>query len=111
MPKVGVSLSSINSQIAKSYGLSADEGAYVASVANGSGAQEAGIQEGDIIITFDGETVEGASVLMLAVRGKNPCDTVTLTVNSEGQDREVHVTLGDDAASQQAAASPRQRPG
>ena len=37
---------------------------------------------------------------MLAVRGKNPGDTVKLTVNRNGQEQEISVTLGDDAASQ-----------
>ena len=46
--------------------------------------------------------VESASDLMLDVRTKNPGDTVTLTVNSGGQEKEVQVTLGDDSASQKA---------
>ena len=37
-------------------------------------------------------------------RGKNPGDTVKLTVNRNGQEQEISVTLGDDAASQKAAA-------
>ena len=45
---------------------------------------------------------------MLDVRTKNPGDTVTLTVNSGGQEKEVQVTLGDDAASQEAAKTQQQ---
>ena len=87
---------------ASRYGLPVDTGAYVAAVSQGSGAEAAGLQEGDIITALDGESVEGASDLMLAVRGKNPGDTVTLTVNTGGQEKEVQVTLGDDSASQKA---------
>lgn len=76
----------------------------MAAVSQGSGAEAAGLQEGDIITALDGEPVEGASDLMLAVRGKNPGDTVKLTVNRNGQEQEISVTLGDDAASQKAAA-------
>ncbi len=107
--QLGVSLSTVNSQTAQSYGLSTDEGAYVAAVSEGSGAEAAGIQEGDIITSFDGKAVEGASDLMLAVRGKLPGDTVKLTINSDGEEREVEVTLGDDAASQQAAEQQSQQ--
>ena len=57
---------------------------------------------GDIVTAFDGQAVESASDLMLDVRTKNPGDTVTLTVNSGGQEKEVQVTLGDDSASQKA---------
>jgi len=106
--QLGVSLSSVNAQSAKRYGLSVDTGAYVAGVAEGSGAAAAGIVPGDIITAFDGQPVESASDLMLDVRTKNPGDTVTLTVNSGGQEKEVQVTLGDDAASQEAAKTQQQ---
>ncbi|MEY8459672.1 trypsin-like peptidase domain-containing protein [Eggerthellaceae bacterium 24-137] len=99
--QLGVSLSSVDAQSAKRYGLAVDTGAYVAGVAEGSGAAAAGIVPGDIITAFDGQPVESASDLMLDVRTKNPGDTVTLTVNSAGQSKDVQVTLGDDAASQQ----------
>lgn len=106
--QLGVSLSSVNAQSAKRYGLSVDTGAYVAGVAEGSGAAAAGIVPGDIITAFDGQPVESASDLMLDVRTKNPGDTVTLTVNSGGQSKDVQVTLGDDAASQQQKAETQQ---
>ncbi|MEE0706998.1 MAG: PDZ domain-containing protein, partial [Adlercreutzia sp.] len=104
--QLGVSLSSVNDQTASAYGLPTDEGAYVAAVSEGSGAAAAGIQAGDIITAFDGEKVESASDLMLAVRGKQPGDTVKLTVNTDGKEREVEVTLGDDSATQQEQQTP-----
>ncbi len=99
--QLGVSLSTVSAQNAARYGLSVDAGAYVAAVSPDSGAAAAGIVAGDIITAFDGEPVESASDLMLDVRTKNPGDTVTLTVNSSGTEKEVQVTLGDDSASQQ----------
>ncbi len=107
--QLGVSLSTVNDQMAGSYNLPAESGAYVASVAQGSGAEAAGLQEGDIITALNGEKVEGASDLMLAVRGEKPGDTVTLTVNRNGQEQEIQVTLGDDAASQKAAAEAKKQ--
>ena len=44
---------------------------------------------------------------MLAVRGKLPGDTVKLTINTNGEEREVEVVLGDDAASQQKQQMPQ----
>ena len=107
--QLGVSLSTVNDQMAGSYNLSAESGAYVAAVAAGSGAEAAGLQEGDIITALNGEAVEGASDLMLAVRGEQPGETVTLTVNRNGQEQEIQVTLGDDAASQKAAAEAKKQ--
>lgn len=103
--QLGVTLNTVNSQMATRYGLSANEGAYIASVGAGTGAAAAGLTVGDIVIAFDGQKVESASDLMLDVRGKNPGDTVTLTVvNGDGQQRDVEVTLGSDDATQQASA-------
>ena len=95
--QLGVSLTTVNSQIAKRYGLTVDAGAYVTAVYANTGAAEAGLQQGDIVTAFDGEAVEGASDLMLDVRTKNPGDTVTLTVNRNGETLELQVTLGSDA--------------
>ena len=102
--QLGVSLSTVDAQTAQRYGLAVDAGAYVAAVSKDSGAAAAGIQVGDIITAFDGKAVESASDLMLDVRSKNPGDTVTLTVNSAGQSKDVQVTLGDDSATQQEKA-------
>ena len=95
--QLGVSLSTINSSIAQRYGLSADEGAYIAHVYPGTGAAEADLQEGDIVTAFDGKAVTSASDLMLDVRTKAVGDTVTLTVNRNGEVLEIPVTLGSDA--------------
>ena len=107
--QLGVSLSTVNDQMAGANGLASESGAYVASVAAGSGAEAADLQEGDIITALNGEAVEGASDLMLAVRGEQPGETVTLTVNRGGQEQEIQVTLGDDAASQKAAAEAKKQ--
>lgn len=101
--QLGVSLSTVNAQNAQRYGLSVDEGAYVAAVSEGSGAAEAGLQEGDIITKFDGQDVASASDLMLDVRSKNPGDKVTLDVNRNGETKQVEVTLGSDENSQSAS--------
>ena len=101
--QLGVSLSTVNAQNAKRYGLSVDEDAYVAAVSEGSGAAEAGLQEGDIVTKFDGKDVASASDLMLDVRSKNPGDKVTLDVNRNGETKQVEVTLGSDESSQSAS--------
>ena len=104
--QLGVSLSTVNEQMAQRYGLPADTGAYVAAVNSGSGAEEAGIQVGDIITAFDGEAVESASDLMLDVRSKNPGDKVTLTVN-RGSDAGLRRELRERDAAAMRAVRPR----
>ena len=103
--QLGVSLSTVNSQNAKRYGLKVDSGAYIAAVSAGSGAADAGLEEGDIVTKFDGNAVDSASDLMLDVRSKNPGDTVTLEVNRNGETKQLQVTLGSDESSQAASTT------
>lgn len=100
--QLGVSLYSITPQDQERYSLPTDHGAYVSGIVEGSGAEEAGLQVGDIIVAFDGVKMESASELTLAVREKNPGDTATLTVNRNGEEMELEVVLGSDAATSEA---------
>lgn len=102
--QLGVSLSTVNDQIAQRYGLSVNEGAYVSAVSSDSGAADAGIQVGDIITKFNGEAVTSASDLMLDIRSMSPGDKVSLEVNRDGQTQTIEVTLGSDGNSQSAAS-------
>ena len=99
----------MNASISERYGFSSDEGAYVSAVTEGSGAAEAGIQKGDIVVGFDGQTVSSASDLMMDVRTKAPGDVVTITVNRDGETMDFQVTLGSDEASQKAKAEQQQQ--
>ena len=100
--QLGVSLSTVNEQIAKRYGLAVNEGAYVANVSEGSGAAEAGIEVGDIITKFNGTTVTSADELMLQIRALNPGDKAEVEINRNGQTETLDVTLGSDESSQAA---------
>ena len=106
--KLGVSLVNVTSQVAKRYNLSSDYGAYVSEVAAGSGADSAGIQEGDIIIAFDGKKVPSSTDLTLAIRAHNPGDTVSITVNRDGEEMTFDTTLGSDE--QDLSANAQNRP-
>ena len=57
-------------------------------------AERAGLQPGDVIVAIDGKAVGDSSELIVAIRSREPGDTVRLTVRSGGDEREVTVTLG-----------------
>jgi putative serine protease PepD len=71
----------------------ADGGARVAEVLAGSPAAKAGIVIGDTIIEIDGKTVENADELIVAVRAKQPGDSVKLLLLANGSKRTVKVVL------------------
>lgn len=76
------------------------EGAYVQTVISGSSADNAGIQQGDIITKFDGQKISGndSSLLSKLISQKKVGDTVGVTVwrgdnNSNGKSIDLSVTL------------------
>jgi S1-C subfamily serine protease len=74
------------------------QGVIVRSVTDGSPAQQAGLQEEDIITAIDGEAVSDPQSLVDAVAAHQPGDTVTLTItnaDTEGE-HEIQVTLGEN---------------
>ena len=95
--QMGVSMITVNDQIASRFGLSTDEGAYINSISANGPAAKAGLQEGDVIVKVDGETITSASDLVLAVRSHNPGDKVSVTYIRDGKEGTAEVTLGSDS--------------
>jgi putative serine protease PepD len=68
-------------------------GAEVTSVGDGTPADKAGLEEGDVIVAVNGERVESADSLVGHVREKSTGDEVTLTVLRGGKSLEIKATL------------------
>lgn len=100
-PILGVRYVLISPVIQSELGLPVDAGALLvsgdrpgeAAVLPGSGAAEAGLVEGDIILEVDGQRVTVDQPLQVFIRSKRPGDRVTLTVLSGNERKTVSVTL------------------
>lgn len=96
-PYLGIAYRMVNSEQASRNDLVV--GAYVQTVVNGSAAEKAGIQAGDIITKFDGKNVEPKNgELSRYISQKKVGDTARLTVwrkteSGQGQTRDVVATL------------------
>lgn len=95
--QMGVTMNTINEQTAGYYGLSVTEGAYVTSVASKSGADKAGMKSGDIVTAIDGDKVSSALDVILAIRSHKTGDTLKVTINRDGSEQTLDVTLGSDS--------------
>ncbi len=71
-------------------------GALVSEVVPGGSADEAGIQEGDVITKVDDHVIDGADSLVATIRGHRPGDEVTLTYERDGQTGTATADLGSD---------------
>ncbi|MEY2989999.1 MAG: hypothetical protein RLZZ163_915 [Actinomycetota bacterium] len=68
-------------------------GAKVAEVTPGSGAAEAGIQDGDVITAINGDVIAEPTELIVSIRSNAPGDSVELTLLRDGRTQDVTVTL------------------
>ncbi len=84
----------VQSQDAATLGVEPEEGAVIARIEAGTPAEQAGLQQGDVVVAIDGEVVTGSGDLTGGIRGYRPGDTVTLDVVRDGDVRQVQVTLG-----------------
>ncbi len=69
-------------------------GAVIDSVSADSGAEQAGIQSGDIIIGLGGVPVHGGADLQAQVRAHQPGETVEVLVIRNGEELKLQATLG-----------------
>ncbi|HEY2602649.1 MAG TPA: trypsin-like peptidase domain-containing protein [Thermoleophilaceae bacterium] len=68
-------------------------GAKVGSVQQGSPAAKAGLQQGDVIRTIDGKTVNSSEDVVSLIESLKPGDKVTLGIERGGSSKSVTVTL------------------
>ena len=69
-----------------------DSGVYVAQV-TGDNAKKAGFQEGDKVVSIDGKKVDTSNDLVSEVQSHKAGDTVTVTVERDGQPVEIKTEL------------------
>ena len=69
-------------------------GAYIAEIVPDGAAAAAGLQEGDVVTSFNGVPITGATDLTAQVRALAAGSDAELTFVRDGESRTVEVTLG-----------------
>jgi len=91
---LGVSLKTVKTVGNKKHELSPKYGALVAEVMDDSPAEKAGLEDGDLIVSLDDETVRDMNDLIDLLEETKPGDNITLMVMRDGQEKALNVTLG-----------------
>lgn len=73
---LGATVTPTSREARELYGIPA--GAYVTETEEGSAAEAAGLMEGDVITSLDGEAIDGADALVEALSWKKPGDEATI---------------------------------
>lgn len=69
------------------------QGAIITNVQPGSPAAKAGVAKGDIVVSVDGETIDGQAGLVAAIRDASPGQTVEIVISRDGEIVRVRATL------------------
>jgi serine protease DegQ len=94
---IGIQPATLTPEIARLLGINRTSGVVAMQVATPSPAAEAGIQPGDIVITFNGQETATAEELIAALRGTKPGDRVQLTVLRGANTQQITVTVAERA--------------
>ena len=90
-PYIGITGINLDEQTAKKYKL--EVGVYIKSVEDFSPAEKAGLKAGDVIIKADGKSITTMDELNEIKNSHQIGDTMTLTVNRNGNNKDISVTL------------------
>lgn len=92
--RLGVSVQSLNQELADSFGLPRPAGALVSQVIDDTAAAKAGIKSGDVISAVNGQVIEDSAMLSRLIADQKPGSSVTLDVMRGGKPQKIAVKLG-----------------
>jgi Do/DeqQ family serine protease len=90
---LGVEGGDLSAPLAKEKDLKIEKGFYIAKTTKNSGAQKAGLQEGDVIIGIDNKVVNGIKDITSHIVTKRPNEVVNVKINRNGKEKVLAVTL------------------
>jgi serine protease Do len=98
--QLGVTIQPVTSDIAASLGLKDVGGVIISSVTPGSAADRAGLKQGDVIQSFNGESVKDLNSLRNRVADSAPGSNATVAIIRDGSKRDVTVKLDESSVGQ-----------
>jgi len=93
--RIGVVIQEVTKELAESFGLPKAAGALVNSVEKGGPADKAGLEPSDVILKFEGKTVNSSSDLPRIVAQTRPGARATMQIWRKGAAKDVIVTVGE----------------
>jgi len=107
---LGVQIQEVTPAIAASLGLHGEQGALVAVVTPDSPGARAGLKQGDVILSFNGENVAHLRDLPRLVAAAAPDSHAAMTVWRNGQTVQLQTTIGELADNDRVAAAEEEQP-
>jgi serine protease Do len=93
--RIGVTIQEVTRDLADTFGLHSAAGALISGVEKGGPADKAGIQVSDVILKFDGKTVNASQDLPRMVAATRPGNKVSVQLWRKGATKEVSMVVGE----------------
>ncbi|HLG55828.1 MAG TPA: trypsin-like peptidase domain-containing protein [Vicinamibacterales bacterium] len=93
--RIGVSVGAIERDAVDEFGLKDRKGAVVRSVTPGSAASRAGLEPGDVVVSFNGKPVSNRDELVRMVVNTRPGTTVPVRLMRDRAEKTVNVTVDE----------------
>ncbi|HEY4541884.1 MAG TPA: DegQ family serine endoprotease, partial [Noviherbaspirillum sp.] len=93
--RIGVQIGEVTKDVAESLGLARAQGALVQRVEPGSPAERGGLEAGDIILRFNGASIEKANDLPRMVGATKPGSKASVSVWRRGAARELSLVIAE----------------
>lgn len=103
---LGVYIQEVTRELAESFSMDKPSGALVAKVIENSPSEKAGIQVGDIILEFEGETIDNSAALPPKVGRVRPGMEATTKVLRDGKELNIKVMIEELPDNDTASAIP-----
>ena len=97
-PQIGISGITLDSESVSRYGIRASEGVLVVRVNEGSPADAAGLEEGDVIKEFDGNRIRGMRDLLTSIAKGKLGERKSLVIQRRGREYVTSVRLMESNA-------------
>ena len=106
---LGVNIQNITPALVESFGLKTNKGALVSDVVENAPAAKAGLKEGDVITSVNGQTVTDANNLKLQVSTFAPGTKLELEVLRDGKVKQLTATTAERPGSERIAGRNNRR--
>ena len=93
--RLGIIIQEVNQELADTFGLSKPAGALVSAVEDGSPAEKAGIEVGDVVLKFNGKEISRSPELPQLVTDVAPGTQAKLEIWRKGKSKEITLNVGE----------------
>ena len=93
--RLGIGIQPVSAELARSFGLESSDGVAVVAVEPGSAADKAGMQVGDIVLSYNGKQIDGVNQLPRLVAGTKPGTQAKLDIWRKGKREQLTATIGE----------------